>query len=138
MTPEWFDQFWQLHWWAVLGLATLLSLVAVILLAPWLAALIPADYFSAQRKHGIQRSRHKGVFAWVRLLARNLLGLLVLIMGLIMLFTPGQGILMLFLASMLLDYPGKLRFQHWLIRRKGVLKGINWLRAKASAEPLRI
>lgn len=138
MIPDWISQFWQPGWLALLGSITLLSLVAAVLMAPWLAALIPADYFSENRKHGFSRQRGKGLLAWIRTLLRNLLGLLVMLLGLIMLFTPGQGILMLFLASMLLDYPGKLRFQRWMVERKGVLQGVNWLRKKAGAVPLEL
>lgn len=138
MIPHWITQFWSPQWLVWLGLITVLSLAAAILMAPWLASLIPPDHFEKEHPRGFPWPKGKGPLPWIRLIARNLIGLIIGLLGVIMLFTPGQGILMLMLSSMLLDYPGKYEFQRWLIRRKGVLKGINWLREKADAEPLRL
>lgn len=76
---------------------------------------------------------------WIMLgrrIAKNLLGALLLLFGLLMLVTPGQGILMILVALMMLEYPHKCRFERWLVSRKRVGSGINWLRNKAGAPPL--
>ena len=54
-----------------------------------------------------------------------------------MLVLPGQGLLTIFVALVLLDFPGKLRLERWLIRKPAVRRPIDWIRAKAGREPIR-
>jgi len=44
---------------------------------------------------------------------KNLLGVLLFMLGLIMLVTPGQGILTLLFGLMLMNFPGKYRVERW-------------------------
>jgi hypothetical protein len=57
-------------------------------------------------------------------------------MGLAMLVLPGQGILTILIGVMLLDFPGKRRWELWLIRRRGVRHSIDWIRQRAARPPL--
>jgi hypothetical protein len=47
-----------------------------------------------------------------------------------MLVTPGQGILTLLIGLMLMNFPGKYHVERWLVMRPGVMRGMNWLRAR--------
>lgn len=113
---------------------SILILLGTILLSPYLAALIPEDYF----KNPKERTLHPSNSLWwlLRKLLKNLLGLLLLFLGVIMLVTPGQGLITIFVALMALDYPGKYRLERWLISKSSIRNGINWLREKANANPL--
>jgi hypothetical protein len=55
-----------------------------------------------------------------------------------MLVAPGQGVFTLLLGISLTTFPGKRKVELSLLRRRGVLESINWLRAKSDREPLLI
>jgi hypothetical protein len=67
---------------------------------------------------------------------KNVLALVLIILGVAMLVLPGQGILAILLGVMLGDFPGKLKLQRWLLARPKVMKSLNWLRRKFSKPPL--
>jgi hypothetical protein len=48
-----------------------------------------------------------------------------------MLVLPGQGVLTILLWFILMDLPGKYRFERWLVARPLVFKSINRLRHRA-------
>jgi len=53
-----------------------------------------------------------------------------------MLFTPGQGLLTLFVGLLFLDFPGKPALEQWVIRRRAVCGVVQWMRRKAGRMPL--
>jgi hypothetical protein len=53
-----------------------------------------------------------------------------------MLLVPGQGLLSIAVALVLLDFPGKYRFERWLATRPAVWRSLNWLRRRAGCKPL--
>jgi hypothetical protein len=69
---------------------------------------------------------------------KNLLGLVFLLGGAAMLFLPGQGLLTMFIGVLLLEGPGKRRFELWLVRKPAVLGALNWLRRRSGAPPLKV
>ncbi len=119
-----------------LGLVGLVSLVASVVLLPFLVVRIPADYFRHRRRHSeYARDRHPVVHHAIVIL-KNALGVLLILAGVAMLVLPGQGILTLLIGLMLTDFPGKYRLEKRLIGQPGVLKAVNWLRARAGHLPL--
>jgi hypothetical protein len=52
------------------------------------------------------------------------------LLGLVMLVTPGQGILTLLSGLLLMNFPGKYRLEQWLVLRPGILRALNWLRRR--------
>ncbi len=121
--------------WLLVGLS-LGSLLLSLLLLPWYVARIPEDYFSHPQRHRLSaESRHPLLNLLISGL-KNLFGLLLAVAGLIMLFTPGQGLLTLLVGLMLMNFPGKYRLERWLVMRPGVLKAINWLRHRRGKPPL--
>jgi hypothetical protein len=69
---------------------------------------------------------------------RNTLGWLCIVVGLVLLVLPGQGILMILVGVMLADLPGKRRLERWIISREKVLATANWLRAKLGKSKLKV
>ncbi len=49
---------------------------------------------------------------------------------------PGQGLLMVLIGLMLVDFPGRRRVEKALARRPGILATVNRLRARFSRPPL--
>jgi hypothetical protein len=109
---------------------TILGVVSLITL-PFLLIRIPADHFT--RAHATEPRRPTQWLGWF---IKNLFGVLLLLVGIVMLVLPGQGILTIFAALVLLDFPGKRRLERWLVQRPRVLSGLNALRARARRPPL--
>ncbi len=123
-------------WWIVLFSAVMLGLAMVVV--PIVVSRLPSDYFIRTGRSGWKaRGRRFGWIRWPVLVVKNLLGLGFLFFGALMLVLPGQGLLTILIAAMLLDYPGKRRLQQWVVTRKGVSSSIDWMRRKAGRPPLK-
>ena len=128
-----------LSWWQVL-VAALISVgtfVGSIAISVFVLVKLPANYFHSSHEREFWSDRHFalrmfGVFA------KNLLGLLLVFLGVVMSLpgVPGQGVLTILLGIMLLDFPGKRRLELKLVRRPKVLRVINRLRARFDKPPL--
>ena len=108
----------------------ILSIVTIIVSLASVSILLislPSDYFS--RKKRVSRIRNPILRLLLRLL-KNVCGIVFLIGGFIMLFTPGQGILSLLVGVILCDFPGKRKVERKIIERPLVLSTINRIRAR--------
>lgn len=105
-------------------------LLATLLATPYLLARIPENYFSLTPAH-TPRTPLKFLIASLR----TLLGLLLIMTGILMFFTPGPGLVMLVLGLCVSEFPGKHRVLRHLVRQPSVFKALNWLRAKADKPP---
>lgn len=114
---------------------SLLAVVATVVGAPWLVTRLPSDYFARPKRVVWRESADAPVVTIIVGALKNLLGLLLIILGLIMLVTPGQGILTVLIGLLLMNFPGKYRLERWLVLRPGVLRGLNWLRHRQGYEP---
>ena len=130
----WLKEHETLLWW--LGISSIIMFIGTLLLVPWLVARIPQDYFAPKKRRPLPLWNRHPAMRIAILIARNVLGLIVLLTGVAMLILPGQGIITIVLGLMLMTFPGKYRFERWLASRRGVLRGINWLRAKMKRPPL--
>jgi hypothetical protein len=132
------EQIWNneaLLW--LLGMLSLLSLFASLVLIPFLVVRIPVDYFSEKKRQPMPWAHQHVVIRWIVLVLKNVIGLFFLLLGIAMLFLPGQGLLMMFIGILLLNFPGKYRLQRWLVRRPSVRNAVNWLRRRSGKPPLR-
>jgi hypothetical protein len=116
-----------------LGIFSVASFIGTLIAVPLILVKIPADYF-LEKRSGEANSQISPLY----LICKNLLGFIFLMMGIIMLFTPGQGILTILIGLSLLDFPGKRRLEVNIIRRRKVRSAINWLRLKYNKAPLLI
>ena len=66
---------------------------------------------------------------------KNLLGLLIVLVGFLLFFLPGQGLLTLIIGLTIMNYPGKFQAERWLVRRPHVMPALNWIRARFDAPP---
>jgi hypothetical protein len=130
-----FNLTWSKVLWG-LGLYVVTFLGSTVVVA-WLLIRLPATYFCDAYPRDTWGGRHPGL-RWIGLLVKNLLGVLLLVLGSVMALPliPGPGILMLVLGVMLLDFPGKRRLEQWLVRRATVLRAMNRLRQRYGKPPL--
>lgn len=119
--------------------------IALISLLVWLVyaalmfmavARMSPDYFLAREPaSGSWRRRHPLV-RWSGHVAKNLVGLPLLLAGLAMLPLPGPGVLTIVVALSLLDFPGKRRLVLRIVRERHVRRSIDWIRVKAGRPPI--
>jgi hypothetical protein len=98
---------------------------------------VPSTYFQQSHPRKFWVERHP-VIRWAGLIAKNLLGVVLVLLGILMSIpgVPGQGILTILLGVMLLDFPGRRQLEHKLVSRPMILEKINRLRHKFSKPPL--
>lgn len=96
---------------------------------------LPATYFKAEHGRKFWVERHP-VLRWGGLVGKNLLGAFLVLLGIVMLIGPGQGLLTILLGVMLLDFPGKRGLELKLVSRPKVLEAINRIRRKFDKPPL--
>jgi len=124
----------SLWWWLFAASAAVLLVSPVV--AAWLVVRLPSDYFVNPRRQRPAWQPKNPALRLVIVVGKNLLGIVLLVAGLVMLLTPGQGLLTVAIGLLLLDFPGKHRFQRWLITRKPVWRSINWLRRRTGCNEL--
>ncbi len=128
---DWIAHHAELLWW--LASASAVAFVGTLAAVPWMVVRIPADYFSRPRRARVLPAGRHPVLAWAWLLPKNLLGGVFIVAGALMLFLPGQGVLTILIGVLLLDFPGKFRFERWLVVHPPLARTVVWLRRRAGA-----
>jgi hypothetical protein len=120
-------------WWGLL-ISVVLVIGSIALATAVIVGWRP-DHFKGQLIH---RDDAHIVRRVVVLVAKNVVGLLVFVAGLVMALPgiPGQGLLTMIIGITLLDFPGKRALERRLIGRPRVLRSINRLRHRFGREPL--
>ena len=140
---DWLLEQWQwaraheeVFYW--IGALSLLTVVVSFMAVPMVIRRMPHDYF-LETSEGTEaiREQHPAL-RLVFLILKNVLGLFLVIGGLIMFLTPGQGILTLVIGILLLNFPGKRRLEIRLIRMKPLRRAVDWIRRRAGQRPLEL
>lgn len=128
---DWLEQQLKAHESALLwvSIGSAVMFVGSILLVPFLIARAPSDLFVREPP------RRRGLRPLLRAIVRNLFGLVLLVLGALMLVLPGQGLLMVLLALLVLDFPGKRRQVHRLVQRPKVWHALEYFRNRANKPP---
>jgi hypothetical protein len=134
---------WFYEAWASLTLGRVLfasglflfSLVASALIVGIVIVKIPANYFSSHYQRDFLPNT-PWIVRWGALIAKNVVGLILVIAGIVMLIGPGQGILTILIGLVMMDIPGKRPLEAKIIKRPTILSAINNLRARYNKPPL--
>jgi len=121
------------YWWALAG--SVIFLLAVLFIVPLMIISLPVDYFASEKAYGLCK-KFKYPLNILMISVKNVAGIILFCSGVILLFIPGQGLLTIFTGLMLMNFPGKRKLLLSIVRRKPVLKAINWIRLKAGKEPI--
>jgi hypothetical protein len=138
--PEWAHA--PFDWVTSPGVLALLSTLSIVLLVasligiPWFVARLPADYFAERRDRPSLLSVPDPRMQLVLKVLKNALGVLLFLAGLAMLVLPGQGVITLLVAVVLLDIPGKRRVLARILRRPRLAQALNRIRERAGEPPL--
>lgn len=131
-------QFWEALTWSRILWGLLVTVVTIVLsyaLIVYGMVKIPANYFSSTYVKNIDQDKHFSV-RWAAFIIKNVVGFLLVVAGVIMIFTPGPGVPTILLGLIMMDVPGKRPLEAKLIQRPAVLTAINHLRARYNKPPL--
>lgn len=112
-----------------LGFLLLSSLVGLVVVVR-----MPADFFV--RPALTVRARGFSQLTWIVL--KNVVGLVVFLMGVLMALplVPGPGILFMLVGMAMADFPGKRAIERRLLHAPRVLSSVNRMRARFGKPPL--
>jgi hypothetical protein len=118
----------------LLFVATLVTSFAVSLT---ILIRLPPDYFRTLRAQSIRDAGH-GLFFRIGIILKNLLGVILILLGAILSLPglPGPGLLIVLAGVFLLDFPGKRKLLCKVLSRPLLLQSINRLRTKFARPPL--
>ena len=68
-------------------------------------------------------------------IAKIIAGICLLMLGIVMLVLPGQGLITILIGLSLLPFPGKHRLEQYILARHSVRVSLNWIRDKAEKPP---
>ena len=114
----------------IISILSFLTFLGTIFIIPVIVVFLPTDYFIKYGyRHNYLFKKHP-VFRYIVLIIKNIFGIFFLLLGIILLFLPGQGILTIFAGILLLDFPKKKALIIYFIKKEKVHKAINKLRIK--------
>lgn len=130
---------WGLTWGQVLFgvLFSIVTFVASIGVVTIVLVKLPSNYFHSSHEREFLVEHHP-ILRALGIFAKNILGLLLVALGIVMSLpgVPGQGVLTILLGIMLLDFPGKRSLEERIVSRPRVFRAINLLRERFDKPPL--
>lgn len=116
---------------AAMSALSLMAFAGTLFAAPWLIALMPSDYFSRAEVPPNQM----GLLRLSVSIVRNLIGLTLMIIGLVMLVAPGPGLIVFLLGLSACAFPGKHRLMARMAAHPKVFSSLNWIRQRRGQAP---
>ncbi len=107
------------------------SLIAI----PLILVRLPADYFDTRTPRHWMKDHHP-VLRLVGLVVKNVVGVVFVLVGIAMLFLPGQGLLTMLIGISLVDFPRKRELEAKMVGQPTLLGVINSMRHKFDKPPL--
>ena len=135
MLAEVLNQINELDPW-ILFMILFVLFVGTLAIVPLLVIRIPADYFQESGRHRVNQHGRSGLVHLLLIALKNLAGAVLILLGIMMLVLPGQGLLTILIGLLLMNFPGKYRLERWLVSREPVLHSVNWLRSRRNKPAL--
>lgn len=117
--------------WLGLSIASLLLSAAGVLAIPWLVCRMPRDWFARAPRTFRDRMRA----APVPTVLRNTTGLLLVLLGVALLFLPGQGVLTIVLGLVLTDLPVRDHGLRWVASHPRLSQQLQQWRVRGRVMP---
>ena len=137
---EWFSDLWNSLTLGrvIVGLAIFFgSIILNIVVIGVVFVKVPPHYFSSHYEDDFLPNA-RWITRWGAVIGKNLAGVAMILIGIVQLVGPGQGILSILTGLILLDIPGKRPLEARIIKRPAILAAVNKLRAKYDRPPLEI
>ena len=123
-----------------LGSISVFVLIISVFMMVLIISFLPENYFKSENRNlisNVKNSRYP-LLKFFILIIKNFFGILLFLSGVLMLVLPGQGILTIITGLVFIDYPGKYKFERKLLRQKGVINSINWIRSRLNKPSLKV
>lgn len=117
-----------------IGLSIVTFVVSIVVVA-FVLVRLPAAFFLDSHNRDLWID-HYPVLRWSGIILKNLAAIGLVILGIVLCFLPGQGILTILIGLALLDFPGKRRLERAILRRPGIFDRVNRLRGRFDRPPL--
>jgi hypothetical protein len=111
---------------------SLVTFVMSLVALPVIIAKIPWDYFLETTPRFLQSLPLLPRICL--LVVKNMAGGLLIALGIIMLFIPGQGLLTIIVGVAFMNFPGKKKLERLLLKTKKIRRALNWVRNKRGAK----
>ena len=131
MFSDWIRDNDQLIQWV--GIASIFLFFLSLFLLRYVILRLPEDYFI--KVSSISKSNSKSLKKIIVRIAKNALGFLLTICGIVLLFTPGQGMITILIGLCLIDLAFVNQWKKKMIYNSKVQKALNWIRSKKSVKP---
>ena len=132
---DWFDHHPSVL--ITLGASSIFIFIFSIMGISWFIAQIPRDYFLSPKRQPSKWKKQAPLIRMFILVAKNIIGLCLILGGAMMLVLPGQGLLTMITGLLLINYPGKFRLEQKIVSVPSIFKALNWIRAKSKKPPLK-
>ena len=122
-----------------MGSISIVTLIGSLIAVPIIVSRMRDDYFIFDPEESPKSLKHRRpVLRLAGLIAKNLLGGLLIIAGIIMSLPLvfGQGFLTILIGLVVMDFPGKRRLELLMFRIKPLRVAVNWIRKKRGRNPL--
>ncbi len=119
-----------------LALFSIITFIVSLVAIPWVISKMPEDYFSNEQHHNAYKNKYHPLLSLFIRILRNIIAIIFILAGIIMLFTPGQGLLTILVGLGLSDFPGKFALERRIARNKKIFKALNWVRKRTGVMPL--
>jgi len=116
----------------VLAVVSLCIMLASMAAAPWAVSKLPVDYLINSADQAPARTKTP---LWVSVI-KNLSGVFLILLGIVMLVAPGPGLIVMLLGLALTRFPGKQALVRLIGRQSAVYQALNWMRARHQQPPL--
>lgn len=121
-----------------LTLIGIIGFIGSIIVIPWILVKLPPDYFYAEKRKKCPWGSCPDFVRYIILIIKNILGIILILIGIVMLFIPGQGILTILVGMIFTDFPNKYALLRRIVKKPKILSTINKLRKKAKQPPLEV
>ena len=137
---EWLSEFWASLTWVkiLIGIVLMvLSFVVSIAIVSFVMVKIPENYFHSDYEHHFLSEKHI-VLRWTGIVLKNIIGIFLILIGIVMTFpgVPGPGVLTILIGLIMIDIPGKRKAEALIIKRPTILTAVNNLRLRYKKPPL--
>ena len=112
-----------------------IGILVIAIVIPYLIVKMPVDYFSHPQRYNWLDRKPVMVRIPLRIL-KNVLSIVLVILGAVMFLTPASGLFPILLGVVLADFPGKLKLVRWILHRNSIRNSMNWLRRKFRRKPV--
>jgi len=115
---------------------SLIMFFGTLIAVPYLISIIPEDYFLHEKRESTLFAVEHPFLRVIFFLVKNILGITLIILGILLLVLPGQGILTIITGLIIMDFPNKYQLERRMARRPRILKTMNWFRMRINKTPL--